>query len=64
MAWSKSRSMLTPSGAPTDGWKTIDERTERSGERTVRSGDWVVGVSRTLSGGWIVSGLGCRSSQS
>ena len=62
VAW--SRSILAPSGAPIDGWKTTAEQTDRSGERTVRSGDWVVGVSRTIPGGWVVSGLGCRTSPS
>lgn len=57
MAWSKSKSPFTPSGAPHGGWKS-------SHEQTVRSGDWVVGVSRTISGGWIVSGLGCGAAQS
>ena len=57
VAWSKSKSTFTPSGAPHDGWKSTDER-------TVRSGDWVVGVSRTISGGWVVSGLGCGVIQS
>lgn len=61
VAWSKS--VVAPSGAPTDGWKATDERAERSGERTVRSGDWIVGVSPTLPGGWVVSGLGCGAPQ-
>jgi hypothetical protein len=62
VAWSNS--VLAPSGAPTDGWKATDEREERSGERTARSGDWIVGVSRTVPGGWVVSGLGCGVTRS
>lgn len=50
VAWAKS--VIAPSGAPTDGWKAIDEQ-------TVRSGDWIVGVTRTVTGGWVVSGLRC-----
>ena len=57
VAWSKSKSILTPSGAPHYGWKSTDEK-------TVQSGDWVVGVTRTISGGWVVSGLGCGVAQS
>ena len=55
VAWAQSEA--APSGAPTDGWKATDDR-------TVRSGDWIVGVSRTISGGWVVSGLGCGVTQS
>lgn len=55
VAWAKS--VLAPSGAPPDGWKAVDER-------TLRSGDWIVGVARTVSGGWLVDGLGCGSPQS
>lgn len=50
VAWAKS--VNAPSGAPTDGWKATDEH-------TVRSGDWIVGVTRTVTGSWVVSGLGC-----
>lgn len=53
VAWAKS--VVAPSGAPTVGWKATDEL-------TAQSGDWIVGVSRTTSGGWIVSGLGCGAS--
>lgn len=52
LAWSETNSILRPSGAPQHGWKLVDDK-------TVRSGNWFVGVSRTLSGGWIVSGLSC-----
>jgi hypothetical protein len=45
-----------PSGAPTAGWTPIDAQ-------TVRSGDWIVGVSPTIPGGWVVSGLGCGDPQ-
>jgi hypothetical protein len=45
-----------PSGAPTAGWTRIDVQ-------TVRSGDWIVGVSPTIPGGWVVSGLGCGDPQ-
>ena len=45
-----------PSGAPTVGWTPVDAQ-------TVRSGDWIVGVSPTISGGWVVSGLGCADPQ-
>lgn len=50
VAWAKS--VLAPSGAPTEGWVAIDEQ-------TARSGDWIVGVTRTVTGGWVVDGLGC-----
>lgn len=50
VAWAKS--VIAPSGAPTHGWKAVDEL-------TVRSGDWIAGVSTTIPGGWVVSGLGC-----
>lgn len=50
VAWAKS--VLAPSGAPTVGWVAIDEQ-------TARSGDWIVGVTRTVTGGWVVDGLGC-----
>ncbi len=63
VAWSWSKSILTPSDAPNDGWKATDDWAEQSGERTVRNGDWVVGVSRTVSGGWLVSGLGCGTAE-
>lgn len=53
-AWAKS--VVAPAGAPTDEWKQADEQ-------TVRSGDWIVGVSRTVPGGWVVSGLGCEVHQ-
>jgi hypothetical protein len=43
VAWAES--VNAPPGAPTDGWKATDERKERSRERTVRSGDWIVGLS-------------------
>jgi hypothetical protein len=52
-----AQSVVAPSGAPTDGWKATDDR-------TVQSGDWIVGVSRTIPGGWVVSGLGCGVTQS
>jgi len=55
VAWAKS--VNAPSGAPTDGWKAVDER-------TARSGDWNAGVSRTIPGGWVVSGLGCGVTRS
>ena len=50
VAWAES--VNAPSGAPTEGWKVVDEQ-------TARSGDWIAGVSRTIPGGWVVSGLGC-----
>jgi hypothetical protein len=52
VAWAKS--VNAPPGAPTDGWKATDERKERSRERTVRSGDWIVGLSSTVPVGWVV----------
>ena len=55
VAW--ARSGFAPAGAPPDGWKATDDR-------TVRSGDWIVGVSRTIPGGWVFSGLGCGVTQS
>lgn len=57
VTWAQSKSSLTPAGAPTMGWRSTDEL-------TVQSGDWVVGVSQTISGGWVVSGLGCGATQS
>jgi hypothetical protein len=54
-AWAKS--VIAPSGAPTHGWKAVNEL-------TVRSGDWIAGVSPTIPGGWVVSGLGCGVSRS
>lgn len=57
VAWSISA--LAPSGAPTVDWKATDGLIERTGERTVSSGDWTVGLSRTVPGGWLVSGLRC-----
>jgi hypothetical protein len=53
IAWSKS--VAAPSGAPTSGWKATDELTQQSG-------DWIIGVSQTVPGGWVVSGLGCGPS--
>lgn len=53
-AWATSP--IAPSGAPTDGWEEVDSQ-------TLRSGDWSVGLNPTLSGGWLVSGLGCQSPQ-
>lgn len=50
LVWAKSVS--APSGAPTEGWNVVDEQ-------MVRSSDWIVGVSPTITGGWVVSGLGC-----
>jgi hypothetical protein len=61
VAWAKS--VNAPPGAPTDGWQATDERKERSRERTVRSGDWIVGRSSTAPVGWVVSGLGCGVTQ-
>lgn len=55
VAWASSG--FAPSGAPTDGWKATDDR-------SARSGDWIVGVSRTIPGGWVLSGLGCGVTQS
>lgn len=49
--WATSSS--APEGAPSTGW-------EEGEGNTVVSGSWVVGVTETDSGGWIVSGLGCR----
>ena len=55
VAWAKS--LNAPSGAPTGGWKAGDEQ-------TAGSGDWNAGVSRTIPGGWVVSGLGCGVTRS
>jgi hypothetical protein len=52
VAWSKSA--LAPSGAPTDGWKAVDDRTRGSG-------DWIVRVVHVSPDGWLVDGLGCGS---
>ena len=62
MAWSQS--VLAPSGAPTDGWEAVDDREKWSGLRKARSGDWIVGVTPTIPGGWVVSGLGCGVARS
>jgi hypothetical protein len=62
LAWAKSGA--APSGAPTDGWKAVDDPEEQNGLRKARSGDWLAGVSRTVPGGWIVSGLGCGVTRS
>lgn len=61
VAWAKSVS--APSGAPTGGRKATDVQKERRGERTVRSGDRIVGLSSNVPGGWVVSGLGCGGAQ-
>lgn len=57
VAWAISA--RAPSGAPTGGWMATDEAMERSGDLTVNSGDWTVGLTRTIPGGWLVSGLRC-----
>lgn len=53
IAWAKS--VIAPTGAPTSGWKPTDEL-------TLQSGNWIVGVTQTIPGGWVVSGLGCGPS--
>ena len=57
VAWASS--MQAPAGAPTDGWKATDAAMQGSGDLTVSSGDWTVGLTRTIPGGWLVSGLRC-----
>ena len=57
VAWASSG--RAPSGAPTEGWKATDEAMQRGGDFTVNSGDWTVGLTRTVPGGWLVSGLRC-----
>lgn len=57
VAWASSRH--APSGAPTEGWKATDGAMERGDDLTVNSGDWTVGLTRTIPGGWLVSGLRC-----
>lgn len=57
VAWATSRG--APAGAPTGGWKAADEAMEHGGDLTVNSGDWTVGLTRTIPGGWLVSGLRC-----
>lgn len=54
-AWAKSA--MAPSGAPSGGWDVVDGV-------TMRSGDWAVGLTQTVGGGWVVSGLGCGITQS
>jgi hypothetical protein len=56
VAWASSE--RAPSGAPTVGWKATDTA-QSSGDLTVNSGDWTLGLTRTVPGGWVVSGLRC-----
>ncbi len=62
LAWAESGA--APAGAPTEGWKAVDDRDEPGGLPKARSGDWTVGVTPTIPGGWVVSGLGCEVTRS